>query len=226
MAGYLAWTVAASLLGLSITTICVSVLHLRRSVFLIPYVFLVGLFLYAYGVWAHVDFTALVANNLTMGIVAAVVVAFILVRNVLSQPASPRTQGPRLMFELMWFGLIYGAIDGLYLSVFPVLLAWQSFPGLRTTPLGTVGVGALALVSSAAVTVGYHAGYPEFRSSKMRMAVFGNSIISLGYLVSINPISAFASHAAMHTVAVWHGSEGTIQLPPHYHEHSVEVAVA
>jgi hypothetical protein len=37
------------------------------------------------------------------------VVSFILIRNVLSQPACPRTEGPRLIFELVRFGLVYCA---------------------------------------------------------------------------------------------------------------------
>jgi hypothetical protein len=225
MASFVLWTLAAAVLGLCVTSVFVSMLHWRRAAFLVPYVFLVMLFLYVYARWARLDVGALLSKNLLWGVVAAIVVGFVLIRNVLGQPAAPRSQGPRLLFELFWFGLVYGAIDGLFLSVFPVLLAWQSFPDLRTTPLGVVGVGLLALVSSAVVTVGYHAGYPEFRNSSMRMAVFGNAIISLAYLISLNPISAFASHAAMHIVAVWRGSEGTIQLPPHYSE-ATDPAVA
>jgi len=56
------------------------------------------------------------------------------------------------------------------------------------------------------IAVAYHAGYPEFRNSSMRYAAFGNGVISLAYLISLNPISSFASHAVMHIAAVWHGS--------------------
>jgi hypothetical protein len=117
---------------------------------------------------------------------------------------------------MLWSGFVYGAIDGLFLSVFPVLVAWESFPDLRTTPLGVVSAAFLALIASSLVTVSYHAGYSEFRSPLMRLAIFGNSVITLGYLISANPVASFGSHAVMHMVAVWHGSEGTAQLPPHY----------
>jgi hypothetical protein len=216
MTTYLVWTLAASLLGLSITTVFVSILHLRRSAFLGFYVPIVGLFLYSYIRWADLNVGELIRQNWIWGVIAAVLVSIILVRNVLSQPASPRPQGSKLYFELFWSGLVYGAVDGLFLSVFPVLLTWQAFPTLDGTLLGKIGVAFLALAASIVIAVSYHAGYPEFRNSSMRFAAFGNGVISLGYLLSLNPIASFASHAVMHIVAVWHGPEGTVQLPPHY----------
>ena len=75
------------------------------------------------------------------------------------------------------------------------------------------------------IAIVYHLGYPEFHGSKIRYAAVGNGIISLGYLVSLNPLSAIASHAVIHITAVWRGSEGTVQLPPHYHLVEDTVAV-
>lgn len=217
MAAYLGWTLAACLLGFATTYLFVGMLRWSRAVFLVPYVFLVSAFLYAYFRWAGVDLRTLFTENLLWGIVAMLAVSVFLVRNVMSQPATPRSQGFRLVFEILWFGIVYGAIDGLFLSVFPVAVVFESFPSLRSSVLGVVTAGALALVTSASVASSYHAGYPEFRSlGKIRLAIFGNAVITLGYLVSLNPISAIGSHAVMHVAAVWHGSEGTAQLPPHY----------
>jgi hypothetical protein len=216
MTAYLLWTIAASLLGLLITTVFVGILRLRRSVFLAFYVPMVGFFLYFYIRWADLNVRELIRQNWVWGVIIAILVSIFLVRNVLSQPASPRSQGSKLYFELFWFGLVYGAVDGLFLSVFPVLVTWQAFPALGSTLLGKIGVALLALAASVVIAVAYHAGYPEFRNSSMRFAAIGNGIISMAYLVSLNPISSFASHAVMHIVAVWHGSEGTVQLPPHY----------
>lgn len=219
MVSYAVWVIAASVLGFAITSVFVGRLRLRRSAFLIPYVLGVSAFLFAFVRAEQLDVAALLARNWVWGLPATVVVSFILVRNVLSQPASPRSKGARLVFELLWFGLVYGAIDGLFLSVFPVLLVWRSFPALGATTLGTVGAGLLALVTSAIVTVAYHIGYPEFQNvAQIRLAIFGNAIITLGYLLSLNPIASFGSHAIMHMTAVWHGGERTAQLPPHYPE--------
>ncbi len=40
--------------------------------------------------------------------------------------------------------------------------------------------------------------------------------MSLGYLLTMNPISAILSHIAMHVASVLHGLETMAQLPPHY----------
>jgi hypothetical protein len=40
--------------------------------------------------------------------------------------------------------------------------------------------------------------------------------MSLGYLITANPIAAIASHIAMHVAGILHGPETTAQLPPHY----------
>ena len=216
MTAYLLWTLAAGLLGMLITLVFVNILRLRRSAFLAFYVPLVGLFLYYYVRRVGLNVPDLIRQNWVWGLVIGVLVSIVLVRNVLSQPASPRSRGSKLYFELFWFGLVYGAVDGLFLSVFPVLVTWHAFPDLGDTLLGKLGVAILALVSSMVIAVAYHAGYPEFRNASMRYAAFGNAIISLAYLISMNPISSFASHAVMHMAAVWRGSESTVQLPPHY----------
>ena len=210
------WLMEACLLGFSISAVFAGILHLRRSVFLVPYVLLVGLFLYGYVRWENLLLVGLTKQNWIWGVVVAALVGILLIRNVLSQPATPRSGGPKLLFELFWFGLVYGAIDGLFLSVFPILLTWHAFPELGVSLLGKVSLGCLAMIASELIAIAYHAGYPEFCSSKIRFPIIGNGIISLAYLVSLNPISAFMSHAAMHIAAVWHGSEGTIQLPTHY----------
>ena len=140
----------------------------------------------------------------------------VMVRNVLSQPPSPRSRGLRLFFELFWFGVIYGALDALLLSVFPVLVSWQAFPDLGNTILGKIGLALIALAASEFITIAYHAGYPEFRNSSLVLPAIGNGIFTLAYVLSMNPISSLGSHAAMHIAAVWHGTERTVQLPPHY----------
>lgn len=45
--------------------------------------------------------------------------------------------------------------------------------------------------------------------------VFGNGVMSLGYLVTGNPLAAVLSHIAMHIAGVLHGPASTMQLPPH-----------
>ena len=44
----------------------------------------------------------------------------------------------------------------------------------------------------------------------------GNGVMSLGYILTANPLTAVLSHIAMHIAGVLHGPASVIQLPPHY----------
>ncbi len=46
--------------------------------------------------------------------------------------------------------------------------------------------------------------------------IFGNGIMSLGYLLSGNPLTSVLSHIAVHIAAVPYGLASAVQLPPHY----------
>ena len=67
MSTYILWMLAASLLGLLITTVFVGVLRLKRSVFLAFYVPLVVLFLTLYVRWTNLNVGELLKQNLDMG---------------------------------------------------------------------------------------------------------------------------------------------------------------
>ncbi len=215
---YLLWIVAGGVLGFAIAAVFAGLFRLPRALFLIPYVVLVSAFLYAFAHWSEVDIQGLIVRHWPWGVVGAVIFGAFVVRNVLSQPAYPQPQGLELAFDLVWFGLVYGALDALLLSVMPVLATWQAFSSLGWTANwpGRLAVGAAALAASLLVTAAYHLGYPEFRGPGVSAPVFGNSAMSLGYLLTTNPIAAVFSHIAMHVSAVLHGLETTAQLPPHY----------
>lgn len=213
----LLWIIAAGVLGFLVSAIFAGWLRLPRTVFLVPYVLIIGAFLYAYARWHGVDVGALLVYRWLWGLLAAVVVGAILVRNVIAQPSSPRSEGIALAVELAWWGGVYGAVDGLLLSVMPVLATRQVFADVvwSTTWYGQILVGVLALLASSYVTAAYHLGYPEFRSSKVMLPVAGNTLMSLGYLLTQAPLAAFGAHAIMHIAAVLHGTRYTVQLPPH-----------
>jgi hypothetical protein len=215
----LGWIVAAAVLGLALTAICAGVFRLPRNVFVIIYLALVVPFLYAYVRWSQVSVGELIRHNWIWGLVGAVLAGVFVVRNVLSQPASPQSQGLTLAFDIAWLGVVYGALDALFLSVLPVLATWQAFTALGWTESlgGKILVGALALVASLFVTVAYHLGYPEYRTAGGIMGPsVGNGVMSLSYLLTNNPIAAVFSHIAMHVAGVLHGPATVIQLPPHY----------
>src|SRR5690606_33485154 len=85
---YIAWIIAAGLLGFGITAFFSGRLHLSRRRFLIPYVALTSLFLYGFLRWSGLNGRALLNENWPAGLVAGLLVGALLVLNVRSQPQS------------------------------------------------------------------------------------------------------------------------------------------
>jgi hypothetical protein len=103
-------------------------------------------------------------------------------------------------------------------SQLPVLATWQAFSALNWTANwpGKILVGIIAMLASVLVTTAYHFGFPEYRGTGMMGPVIGNTTMTLGYLLTSNPLAAIFSHVAMHVTAVLHGPASVMQLPPHY----------
>ena len=213
------WIIAAALLGFAVAAVFAGVLRLPRSLYLVVYLVLVAPFLYAFARWSNLSIGSLLRHNWVWGLVGALIFGAFVVRNVLSQPASPHSQGLALVFDVAWLGVVYGALDALFLSVLPVLATWQAFSTLGWTHSlgGKILVGAIALVASLLVTIAYHIGYPEYRVSGGVMGPsIGNGVMSFGYILTNNPITAVFSHMAMHIAGVFQGPASVMQLPPHY----------
>ncbi len=215
---HLMWVLAAGGLGFLITAALARWLGLPRPWLLLPYLVVAGVFLFAYFRWSGLNLADTTRQHWAWGLVGAALAGAFLVQNVLSQPASARSQGLSLVFDLFWLGLVYGTLDALLLSVMPLLATWRAFSLLGWTAgwPGRLAVGSLALVASLFVTIAYHLGYPEFRGPEVVGPVIGNGVSSLAYLLTTNPLGAVLSHIAMHVAAVLHGPETTVQLPPHY----------
>jgi hypothetical protein len=96
------------------------------------------------------------------------------------QPASAVPPDGQLLLALAWVGLIYGAIDGLLLNVFPVL-AVQGAPFFESQLdlQSRLSRGFFALGASLAITVIYHLGYTEFQGGTMVPVMIGNAIVTL-----------------------------------------------
>ena len=211
------WIVGACLVGFAVTAIFSAWLRLSRDLFLIPYITLGSIFLVAFVVMNDIDVVALLRDNWAWGLVAGVLLAISLVFNVRSQPRSKGPQGARLVLEILWAGLLYGLMDGILLSVMPVVAIWEGTRAsswFGTLP-GTIAAGALGLIAATAVSVAYHLGYREFRGDRIKYAVIGPGLMTLGVLVSGSPLAAIISHPVMHIAAVIHGPDTTVQLPPH-----------
>ncbi|MGD8463588.1 MAG: hypothetical protein PVI09_06945 [Anaerolineae bacterium] len=214
---YLGWVLAAGLLGFAVAALFSGWLRISRRLFLVPYFAVAGAFLAGFFLWSQINPITLLIENWGWGMLAGTMVALFLIRNVRSQPASARSTGIDLVFDVLWVGLGYGAMDALFLNVMPVVAIWAGFSEAGWTAAwpGKIALGVLALLASLFVTLLYHLGYREFRNRKVVMVLIGNSLITLAYLLSTNPLGALVSHVAMHVAAVFRGPETMLQLPPH-----------
>jgi len=217
---YLAWVLAAGVLGFAMSAIFSNWLRLSRRLFLVPYFLLGGVFLHLFFRWSQANLIALLVDNWYWGVLAGLTLSAFLVRNILSQPASARSEGGRFLFDVAWVGLGYGALDSLFLNIMPVVAVLIGFGDADWAAgwTGKLALGGLGLVASLFVTLLYHAGYPEFRDRSMVLVLVGNALITLAYLVSGSALGALISHVAMHVAAVFRGPETMVQLPPHYPE--------
>jgi hypothetical protein len=213
----LLWIVAAGALGFGVAFVFSGLLRLHRSSYLAIYVpFAAGL-IWSFSTATGTNWPDLFRHNWVGCFVGVAIVTPFVVKNVLSQPPSPRRQGLGLFIDIVWPGIIYGVLDALLLSVLPILATRAAFRGAPWAIgwSGSFTVGVLALMGSVLVTAAYHLGYKEFRNLTVLGAMVGNGIFSLAFLLTGNPLAAIVPHAIMHVVAILHGRDSTYQLPPH-----------
>lgn len=212
------WILAAGIVGLITSALFAGKMKLRRHVFLVPYVTISSLFLLGFFYWNSISLFDLIIENWIYGLSGGLVVGLLLAKNVFSQSSSEETIERNWIFDISWLGIVYGVIDALLLNVMPIIVVWNGFDqiGLLSTWSWQIIAGLLGLGASLLVTLLYHIGYPEFRNKNVGLVLIGNTIISLAYLISTNPLGAILSHTMMHIAAVVKGPETTIQLPPHY----------
>ena len=152
---------------------------------------------------------------LVLGVIAAGAMAFIATRQDVS---GPHPGGLTLIGSVAWRGVVYGAADGLLLSAFPILLVFAALKNskLRRRARGVIAVGALAMIASMAMTAVYHAGYSDFRSSKLSKPITGDLVWSIPTLATLNPIGGPIAHIGLHVSAVFHNYNSNLFLPPHH----------
>lgn len=137
--------------------------------------------------------------------------------NVRGQETGTRPGGMGLAWDIRLLGGVCGPVGALLLNVLPVLATWRALAWLGWTEgvRGKVVAGVLAMLASAVVVVAYHSGYIELRGSDVKHPLVGNGIMSLGYILTNNPIAAVGSHIARHIAAMLQGTDQSLQLPPH-----------
>ena len=151
-----------------------------------------------YLVWSGIgaDFWT---SNWAWGIFGAFVAGGMLVlalqRARLGTP-QPRRPGALTAF---WESVVYGAAEGVLLSLLPALVMWQALAAVGwTTGALVMAAGAIAFATTLVVIVVHHLGYASFRNRRMVQAIMGCAPLSLAYLLTGSPIAPTVGHMLLH----------------------------
>lgn len=210
----LRWFAAAAVVGFAVPFIGSSLLGLQHDLYLGIYFAAVLSLCTAYAVATQLDLRETFSRHWKLGLALGVVLGFALVRNVLSEDATPRPHGAYYVFELIWRGGIYGAMDALLLTVLPCLVVYRALGGNLASWRRRLAYFAASLALVMTITAVYHLGFAQYREDGVGAPETGNTIISMPMLLSANPIGSIADHAAMHISAVAHSYETEVRLPP------------
>ncbi len=182
-----AWLAGGFVVAFAVPFLLADVLEINRDVFYGLYAIAVlGLI----GLWARstgYDLVAAIKRRwlwaVGLGALFAGVMAFTAIR---TEDATARPDGLELIGAVLWRGVVYGAVDGLLLSVFPILVVFAAFAGSRLNDrfAGKLAIGIAALVASLAMTAVYHFGYSDFRSDKVAKPLTGDVLWSVPTLVT------------------------------------------
>lgn len=212
------WIFSASILGFAVSSIFAGVLKLPRNLYLLVYIPVVAALFAFFIVINKISLNQILTHNWYWGVIGAILAGTFVIKNVYSQPSSKRSTGLALITDITWPGLVYGLMDALLLSVLPVLAVNIALtnPVWTQNWMGKICLGFIGLLASFFVTTAYHLGYPEFRGKKVLWPNIGNGVLSLAFILTMNPLAAILPHMAMHVAAVIHGKYTTGQVPPHY----------
>jgi putative autotransporter adhesin-like protein len=161
---------------------------------------------------------AVLLRNWRWGVALGVVFAGVMSLVAFGASSTDHPEGLSFPAAILWRGVVYGAADGVLLSVFPILAVFAAF---ATRPLrersrsAVAGIGALALAASLLFTAVYHLGYSDFRGEKLRKPLAGDLIWSVPTLVTLSPLGAPIAHVGLHVAAVVHTYDTDTFLPPH-----------
>lgn len=203
-----AWLGAVALASFLVIWIFADLLHLRREAYVSVLIGVTVVFLYSYLAWSNIDWVAFLNHQWLWGLISGgasgliliVAVAWLARWQSLMRLPPPRPKGGQLAYLVLHECVLHGAAEATLISVLPVLIIWQAFsplPWFQEWP-GMAFVLALAFVASLLVICAHHLGYPEFRGPLLFYVTVGNTLLTLVYILTMNPLAAVVGHIMLH----------------------------
>ena len=206
------WFLAGCALAFAIPLVAVSMLELHHDLFLLVYFTVAGAFLASFAAHANIDWRGWLRSRMWWSLGVGTLVAFAMVRKVMSDASMPHPSGSFFWFELAWRGVLYGTMDALLLFGFPATIAYLLLRDSdRRRHLRFAG---LTLLLSMGITATYHLGYPQFRGSDLAQPEIGAVVAWVPTALTGDPIGAVLVHDAYHLTANVHTYRSEIYLPP------------
>lgn len=213
--GQLTWYVAGAIIAFLLPFVFSSMLDLDNDLYYAVYFTGAAVFLATYASITGLDVRDLFKRNWRWSLGLGVITAAFLVSGVLQrEDSTPRPDGLYFAFTIAWRGILYGVIDALVLTAFPVAVAYTLFSARLDTLVRRAGFAVLALALSLVITATYHLGYEQFRDDGVGGPETGNAIISIPAILTANPVGSVVAHASMHVAADVHAYETDLYLPP------------
>jgi hypothetical protein len=212
------WLLAGLVLAFCVPFLLADLAHLQRDVYYALYVTSVFGFIGLWGRRTQQPIRAFLTRRWRWAVPLGALTGVVLTFTVLREPSTPHPDGLAFVGAILWRGIVYGAADGVLLSVFPILAVFGLFaskPLRERSRKAVAGIGALAMVVSLLFTAVYHAGYPDFRGSKVKRPLTGDVMWSVPTLVTLSPLGTPIAHIATHVTAVVHSYDTDLFLPPH-----------
>jgi len=213
--GQIVWYAAGAAYAFMLPFVFSSILDLANEAYYAIYFAGAAAFLGVYATATKLDVVELFTRNWRWSLGIGVLVAAFLVSGVLQrEDSTPHPDGLYFIFTIGWRGVVYGVVDALILTAFPVAVAYALFSSRLDRIIRKAGFAALALALSLMITATYHLGYEQFREDDVSGPETGNAIISIPAILTANPLGSVVAHASMHVAANIHAYETDLYLPP------------
>jgi hypothetical protein len=212
------WLAGGAALTFGVSWLGTTALGLQHDLYyLIYFTFALG-YLGWFATKSDIAWGVVLRRNVWWSLGVGALVAFAVARQIMGGEGTAHPGGGFYGFELVWRGIVYGAVDALILFVFPAVVAYLVLRGNRQGVGRKAAFAGLVLLFSLVVSTTYHIGYSSYRGSELSKPLIGTMMADVPAMLTGNPAGAIVAHVTAHTTAVVHqyyGGDGTNRsLPP------------